>query len=329
MANVIPIIIVAVLVLGGAIALIVIGLRNPSSGGDRALQERLEEFNQEGEEIDLEKLEMSQPFTERVIYPLARSLGELAIRFTPQNARTSIAKRLELAGNPGKLDPTLFLSLQFILMAIFGIGIFAVANLGSNGWPIGRTILFALIFGVLGFFFPSLWLKSKIDRRQLDIRRAMPDALDLLTICVEAGLGFDAAMAKVSEKWETELSLAFARVIREIQLGKVRREALRDMADRVGVGDLSSFVAAVIQSEQLGVSLAKVLRIQSDQMRIKRRQLAEEEAHKAPLKMLIPMTLLIFPSLIIVLMAPAAFQMLSSGIGDMFGFSPDMIPGWK
>ncbi len=329
MANVIPIIIVAVLVLGGAIALIVIGLRNPSAGGDRALQERLEEFNQEGEEIDLEKLEMSQPFTERVIYPLARSLGELAIRFTPQNARSSIAKRLELAGNPGKLDPTLFLSLQFILMAMFGIGIFAVANLGANGWPIGRTILFALIFGILGFFFPSLWLKSKIDRRQLDIRRAMPDALDLLTICVEAGLGFDAAMAKVSEKWETELSLAFARVIREIQLGKVRREALRDMADRVGVGDLSSFVAAVIQSEQLGVSLAKVLRIQSDQMRIKRRQLAEEEAHKAPLKMLIPMTLLIFPSLIIVLMAPAAFQMLSSGIGDMFGFNPASIPGWK
>lgn len=329
MSSILPIVIIAVLILGGAIVLIVIGLRNPNTANERALQERLEEFDRAGEEVDLEKIELSQPFSERVVFPFARKLGELAIRFTPQNARTALAKRLELAGNPGKLDPTLLLSLQFILMAVFGGGIFLVANLGPNGWPLTRTILFALIFGVLGFFFPSLWLKSKIDRRQLDIRRAMPDALDLLTICVEAGLGFDAAMAKVSEKWETELSLAFARVIREIQLGKVRREALRDMADRIGVNDLSSFVAAVIQSEQLGVSLAKVLRIQSDQMRIKRRQLAEEEAHKAPLKMLLPMTLLIFPSLVIVLISPAAFQMISSGLGEMFGFNPDVIPGWK
>ena len=329
MSAILPIIVIAVLILGGAVVLIIIGLRNPITANERALQDRLEEFNQAGETVDLEKIELSQPFTERVIYPFARKLGEIAIRFTPQNARLSIAKRLELAGNPAKLDPTLFLSLQFILMAAFSGGIFAVSTLGANGWPLSRTILFGLLFGILGFFFPSLWLQSKIDRRQLDIRRAMPDALDLLTICVEAGLGFDAAMAKVSEKWETELSLAFARVIREIQLGKVRREALRDMADRIGVNDLSSFVAAVIQSEQLGVSLAKVLRIQSDQMRIKRRQLAEEMAHKAPLKMLIPMTLLIFPSLVIVLISPAGFQMINSGIGAMFGLDPSMIPGWK
>jgi len=139
-----------------------------------------------------------------------------------------------------------------------------------------------------------------------------------LPICVEAGLGFDAAMAKVSEKWTTELSLAFARVIQEIQLGKLRREALRDMADRIGLPEMTSFVAAVIQSEQLGVSLAKVLRIQSDQMRIKRRQLAEEEAHKAPIKMLIPMGLLIFPSLMIVLLTPAGLRIFQSALGGMF-----------
>jgi tight adherence protein C len=147
----------------------------------------------------------------------------------------------------------------------------------------------------------------------------MPDALDLLTICVEAGLGFDAALAKVSEKWNTELSLAFSRVIQEIQLGKLRREALRDMAERVGLAEMTSFVAAIIQSEQLGVSMAKVLHIQADQMRMKRRQLAEEEAHKAPLKMLIPMALLIFPSLGIVLMTPAALRLINSGLGKMFG----------
>ena len=146
----------------------------------------------------------------------------------------------------------------------------------------------------------------------------MPDALDLLTICVEAGLGFDSAMAKVSEKWENELSLAFARIIQEVQLGKLRRDAMRDMAERVGIPEMTSFVAAIIQSEQLGVSMAKVLRIQSEQMRVKRRQFAEEEAHKAPVKMLIPMGLLIFPSLMIVLLAPAGFKLMHSALGAMF-----------
>jgi tight adherence protein C len=125
-------------------------------------------------------------------------------------------------------------------------------------------------------------------------------------------------MSKVSEKWNSDLSLAFARVIQEIQLGKLRREALRDMADRIGLPELTSFVAAVIQSELLGVSMAKVLRIQSDQMRIKRRQHAEEEAHKAPIKMLIPMGLLIFPSLMIVLLTPAALKLMHSSLGNLF-----------
>ena len=146
----------------------------------------------------------------------------------------------------------------------------------------------------------------------------MPDALDLLTICVEAGLGFDAAMAKVSEKWENELSIAFARIIQEVQLGKLRKDAMRTMAERIGIPEMTSFVAAVIQSEQLGVSMAKVLRIQSEQMRMKRRQYAEEEAHKAPIKMLIPMGLLIFPSLMITLLAPAAFTLIHTSLGGLF-----------
>jgi tight adherence protein C len=163
-----------------------------------------------------------------------------------------------------------------------------------------------------GFFIPHLMLTSRITRRQNEVRKAMPDALDLLTICVEAGLGFEAALAKVSEKWENELSLAFARMIREVQLGKVRRDALKDMADRLGLPEMTSFVAAIIQSEQLGVSLAKVLRIQSDQMRVKRRQRAEEQAHKAPVKMIIPMALLIFPSIMIIILTPAAIQIATS-----------------
>jgi tight adherence protein C len=173
-------------------------------------------------------------------------------------------------------------------------------------------MLLVVVFTLLGYFFPDLYLKSKIDSRQKQVRKAMPDALDLLTICVEAGLGFDAAMSKVNEKWDNELSMAFGRVIREIQLGKLRRDALRDMAERLGIAELTSFVAAVIQSEMLGVSMAKVLRIQSDQMRMKRRQRAEEEAHKAPIKMIIPLGIFVFPSLMIVLLTPAGLKLWRS-----------------
>lgn len=305
-------IIIGVIVIITAIALTIIGLRNPQNSGDADILDRLNEFSARGEEIDLSKLEMSAPITERVIFPLARKLGEFAIRFTPQNALQGIQKKLELAGSPPRLDPSLFLSMQFGIAILFGGLLILVFSVGTLTWPLGRIVLIVILFTIIGFYFPNLYLSSKIKKRQKEIRKALPDALDLLTICVEAGLGFDAALSKVSEKWENELSIAFARVIREIQLGKTRREALRDMADRIGLSELTSFVAAVIQSEQLGVSMAKVLRIQSDQMRIKRRQLAEEEAHKAPIKMLIPMGLLIFPSLMIVLLTPAALKLMGS-----------------
>lgn len=310
---------VGVLIVVGAIVLVFIGMRNPQTVDDRILQDRLDDFAKRGEKVDLEKIEMSLPFQDRVIFPLARKLGEIAIRFTPQNALQNVSRKLELAGSPGRLDPTTFLALQFIVAAFFAGAILLALTFGQSSWPFGQRLLAIIGGGLVGYFFPQLWLSSKISRRQKEIRKAMPDALDLLTICVEAGLGFDMALAKVSEKWESELSLAFARVIQEIQLGKLRREALKDMADRIGIPELTSFVAAVIQSELLGVSMAKVLRIQSDQMRIKRRQLAEEEAHKAPVKMLIPMALLIFPSLMIVLMTPALLRLMNSALAGMLG----------
>jgi tight adherence protein C len=167
---------------------------------------------------------------------------------------------------------------------------------------------------LMGFFLPILLLESRIKRRQRTVLNLMPDALDLLTICVEAGLGFDAAMKKVIEKWDNEVADAFSRVLQEIQLGKLRREALRDMADRLGVPEMDSFVAAVVQSEQLGVSMARVLRVQADSMRIKRRQRAEENAQKAPVKMVVPMVFLIFPTIVIILLGPALLQIIRSGI---------------
>jgi tight adherence protein C len=303
----------------GAIVLVVIGLRNPHPTDDNELASRLADFAQRGEQVDLEKIEMAQPFKERIIYPMARRLGEIAIRFTPQNALQNLNRKLELAGSPAGLDPTLLLASQFIVAAVFGGLFFLVFTfLAKVSWSVALKLVITLGMTVLGYFIPQLLLQSVIDRRQKAVRHAMPDALDLLTICVEAGLGFDAAMSKVSEKWENELALSFARVIREVQLGKLRREALRDMADRIDIPEMTSFVAAIIQSELLGVSMSKVLRIQSDQMRMKRRQHAEEEAHKAPIKMLFPMALLIFPALMITLLAPAGLQMMQSGVFNTF-----------
>ena len=300
------------IVLLGAIAVVIFSLRRNTAGEeDDPLQERLAEFIQRGDVTSLEEIELSQPFAERVIIPLIRRIGEFSARFTPQKAIQDTARKLELAGNPWPIDAATFLAIRFILAVVLGGFLVAVVLISPPSNPNDN---FMYIGGATfaGFFLPHLMLTSRITRRQKEIRKAMPDALDLLTICVEAGLGFDAAMSKVSEKWDNELSLAFARTIREIQLGKVRRDALKDMSDRLGIPEMMSFVAAIIQSEQLGVSMAKVLRIQADQMRMKRRQRAEEEAHKAPIKMIIPMALLIFPTIMIIILTPAALQIATS-----------------
>jgi tight adherence protein C len=294
---------------------VVIGLRDRRESDP--LQQRLAEFAARGETATLEEIELSQPISDRVIIPMARRIGELVTRITPQNALQATAHRLELAGSPRGFDPAVFWALRIIIaVAVAGFLLF-IFTIGNIDWSWGRKILVLAGFVALGFYIPEMILTSRIQRRQKAIRRAMPDALDLLTICVEAGLGFDGAVQKVSEKWDNELSRAFARVILELSLGKLRREALRDMAERIGIPEMTSFVAAVIQSEQLGVSMAKILRIQSDQMRIKRRQIAEEAAHKAPIKMLVPMALLIFPAICIVLMTPALLSLLRSTLGSI------------
>ncbi len=314
-------IIIGVVILGGAITLVVVGIRYSRESQENEIDpvmSRLAEASQRGETVSLEEAELQQPFMERVVVPIVKRFGEISTRFTPQKLLQETTLKLELAGNPGRIDAATFLATRFVGAGLFGGGLLLISALSATPWPLGRIILVVGIFTALGFFFPQLWLQGRINSRQTEVRKAMPDALDLLTICVEAGLGFDAAMSKVSEKWENELSIMFGRCIREVQLGKPQREALRDMADRLGLPELSSFVAAVIQSQILGVSLAKVLRIQSDQMRMKRRQFAEELAHKAPVKMIIPMALLTFPSIMIILMAPAGFQ-IAGAFGPLLG----------
>ncbi len=293
------------------IGVISVGVRQNSDEDDDPLQARLAEYLQSGDVASLEEIELSQPFTERVIIPIVRKIGEISARFTPQKAIQDTAKKMELAGNPWPIDAATFLAIRFILGVVLGGFVTAMTMLAPEPNLNDNAIyIFGATFG--GFYLPHLMLTSKITNRQREIRKALPDALDLLTICVEAGLGFDAAMSKVSEKWDNELSLAFARTIREIQLGKVRRDALKAMSERLDIAEMTSFVAAIVQSEQLGVSMAKILRIQSDQMRVKRRQRAEEEAHKAPVKMVIPMAFLMFPTILIIVLTPAAIQIMTN-----------------
>ena len=281
------------------------------------LEERLADFGTLERPATLEEIELSQPFSERVLLPLITNLAEFAMRLSPQRSTEALQHKLDLAGNP--YDLTRYIGIRVLAAVLFG-GLGVALTVVAKTLPFIQRILLPVVGVGLGYYLPVLSLGRNISKRQDDIIRSLPDALDLLTICVEAGLGFDAAMARVAEKWDNELSVAFTRVLQEIQLGKLRREALRDMADRMEVRDVSTFVAAIIQAGQLGVSLARVLRIQSDQMRVRRRQRAEELARAATLKILPPVAFLIFPALLIVLLGPAAIQMLSVFGTEGLGF---------
>jgi len=292
------------------LAMIVIGLRSPSA--ENTVEERLAQLGALERPPTLEEIELSLPFTERIIRPRLRNLAEFITQFTPTQTLARTKRNLELGGIAHRIGAAEFLATRYILMGVFGAG--AIAFASTSDMSTGRKLILIPAITMLGSYLPVLWLGSRIKRRKKEIIRALPDALDLLTICVEAGLGFDGAMTKVVDKWDNELSRAFARVLQEIRLGKLRREALRDMADTMDVPDVSTFVAAVIQADQLGVSIAKVLRIQSDQMRVRRRQRAEEEARKAPIKIMIPTVLLIFPALLIIILGPALLTFM-----DLFG----------
>ena len=265
----------------------------------------------------LSEIELSQPFSERIILPIIRTFSRFLNRLAPQRNVEELRLKLDMAGNPNNWSTADFYGVRG-LSAIATCLFFVIPSYLLRA-PLTQSLSFVGAGLGLGFYLPLLWLNLKIRKRQKEMERALPDALDLLTISVEAGLGFDAAMAKVAEKSDNELSRAFARVNAEVRLGKIRREALRDLANRAGVQDISNFIAAVIQADQLGVSLSKVLRVQSEQMRIRRRQRAEELAAQAPIKMLFPLVFLVFPSIFIVLLGPAMIQIRKVGI---FGGGP-------
>ena len=305
-----PILVLILLVTGAVIVggLVYVGMKEDR--GRDPLQERLAQYEDKELPQSLEEIELSLSFKDRVLLPLIHQIANLTTKFTPQKQLEDARHKLELAGMT--LEPGTFFAIRIAATIGLGLAAFYVFFVNSTSTPKTTALLYTLGGAALGYILPVMWLSSKIKRRQDNIIKALPDALDLLVICVEAGLGFDMAMGKVYEKWDNDLAIAFGRVLREIQLGKIRREALRDMSRRMDVPDVTAFIAAIIQADQLGVSMSKILRVQSDQMRTKRRQRAQEKAHQAPVKMMLPMVFLIFPSLFIVLLGPSAIILFGS-----------------
>jgi tight adherence protein C len=224
-------------------------------------------------------------------------------RFTPAQSIESTQKRLMNAGLLGQMQVSDFIGLK-------GMGTIGGAAFGGLLVLLLRpaTLISAVLllaFAALGYVFPDLWLRNKTAQRKTIIANALPDAIDLLTISVEAGLGFDQALARIVAKADNLLTREFARVLQQMRLGIARRDALRELVARTGVEDLSQFVGAIIQAEQLGASIGRVLRIQSAEMRVRRRQRAQKLAQQAPIKMLFPMAFLILPSIFVVVLGPA------------------------
>ncbi len=252
--------------------------------------------------------ELSKPFFERVIRPVLERMAQAIGKATPAKKKVSLQKKLQMAGNPANLSPGEFLVIQYGFT--LGLPICVLLFALPLNWNMSFIMFGMAIGAAAGFLLPDYYLKMRAKQRREEIQDNLPDVLDLLTVSVEAGLGFDAALVKVVEKTKGVVSQEFARVLQEIKMGKPRREALRDLGNRSGVDDLVAFVSSIIQADQLGVSIGNVLRVQSEQMRQKRRQRAEEKAMKAPIKMLIPLILFIFPTIFIVVLGPAALKIV-------------------
>jgi tight adherence protein C len=295
------------LVVGLGVLMIFIGLaRTPTTNTAQMVQERLSVYGGE-KPLTIEEMELQRPFTERFLRPAMEQIGKRLSRTTPQKARQDLMNKLDLAGRPGNLTPEDFAAVRLIAAAVTAaIGLLLGLLLGN---VLYLTIAIA-VGAILGFFLPVLWLNQKVEARRTEIQKGLPDALDLLVICVDAGLGFDAALTRVTEKFKNALSEEFGKVLREVSLGRPRLEALDEMGRSSGVDDLHNFIQAVIQSEQFGTGVGKILRIQADDMRRKRRQRAQEKAAQATLKMMLPMVGCIFPTLWIVLLGPAALILM-------------------
>ena len=308
-ATLVPILVAGAAAL--AILFIAIGVAGSSSADP--VQARLTQLGTM-QAKNLEELELQAPFLERTLRPLAGRLSATTTRFTSSSFTAQTEKNLALAGNPGGLRVADWMGIKAISAIVFAILFFLLFTFALNtGIVLGVAL--GAVGVVVGYIAPEFWLSRRRRARQHAIVMQLPDALDLLTISVRAGLGFDAALGKVVEKMEGPLVDEFRRALAEVRVGKARRDALRDIIPRTEVPALTNFIGAIIQAEQLGVAISKVLQVQSEQLRIERRQRAEEMAAKAPIKMLFPLVGCIFPSLFIVILGPAIILIIKNLAG--------------
>jgi tight adherence protein C len=252
-------------------------------------------------------------FMSRVVAPALEGLGKRIARFSPRGYTDNIQQMLAQAGPPYRLQLGGFLGIQFAASLILLILLLWWALRTSPNAPV-QWVLAALLAVTMGIYFPYFWLARRVSQRKRALLHALPGALDFLAINVEAGMGFDAAMSEVVRRWHNPLTDEFGLLLIDFQIGKPRKDAWRDLVQRTQVPDLTSFVTAMLQNEQVGSSIGHLLRVQAEHMRIRRRQRAEEAARVAPVKMLLPLVFLIFPGILVVLLGPAVAQVL-----DVFG----------
>ncbi len=290
-----------------AVSALVIWVGNGVVRAQRAAVDRLAVYGKNTTREDT----LAKPLTERAIAPLVLGFGRFLGRFTPAGYLTKIQHKLVLAGSPAGLDASAFVVVKVILASLMLVAwVFVGVGLEAQ-----QRFLALVLMVALGFFGPDAWLSRKIEERRNAMLKALPDVLDLLVISVEAGLGFDSALARVVSTVPGPLSEEFFRMLQETRVGVSRRDAMRHLMDRTDLDELRSFLLAMLQAEAFGVAIARVLRVQADEMRVKRRQRAQEKAFAAPVKIVFPLVFCIFPALFVVLLGPAAIQIADAFSG--------------
>ncbi|MEW6621308.1 MAG: type II secretion system F family protein [bacterium] len=261
--------------------------------------------------ISLDEEELRKPFFERMIKPV---IQKIALKFTRKEGSSAyqdkLLTQLIMAGNPGNLQPGEFIVIQFLISLVL-LFVILILCLFINLNPPILILVFTLTGFGFGFVGPKFWLSKQVTIRKRQISRSLPGTLDLLQVSMEAGLGFDLALSKVVEKVKGPLAFEFKKALEEIMVGKNRKEALKDISKRTQVEDLQLFINNIIQAEQLGVGIARVIQVQSDQIRVLQRQRAEEQAMKVPIKMLFPLIFFIFPTILLVVLGPVLLKIIS------------------
>ena len=293
-------------------AVMLCGLAFEASVVQRRRDTKLLEARLENVAVNLRDQELRQSFLSRVVLPGFGALGKITQRMTPLGLRKRLNRRLVLAGSPAGWDAEKVAAFKLVGLGA-GAGLALMIAAGSG---VPKTTAMMLLLGGIGYFAPDALLSGRAQRRQQAIQKALPDTMDLLTISVEAGLGFDAALAQVVTNVEGPLSQEIARMLHELQLGVSRADAFRKLADRTDVDELRAFVVSMIQANRFGVGVASVLRAQARELRMKRKQRAEQKAMQTPVKILFPLIFCVLPSLFVVVLGPGIIRIFHSFFGS-------------